>query len=388
MDIKKRIGQYLKSSTVGEVYHTYVPTPLPPDPPLHLEKIYPLLDRANVAIGRLDGISGILPDPGLFLYFYIRKEAVLSSQIEGTQSSLADLLMYENHETPGVPEHDVAEVSRYVAALEYGLKRLKQDRFPLSLRLIREIHEVLMSTGRGSDKQPGEFRRSQNWIGGTRPGNAKFVPPSPEKLMELLGDFEKFLHDEKHQLPKLIKAALAHVQFETIHPFLDGNGRLGRLLITFLLCNESLLDKPLLYLSLYFKTHRQQYYDYLQSVRETGDWEAWIQFFLEGVIVTAEQAVNTAQKIMRLFADDRQKIETLGRPAASALMVHHNLQRHPFNDIAKIAEQCHITVPTATKSIKHLMDLGIVNEVTGKGRHRVFAYKKYLDILNEGIGGF
>lgn len=339
-----------------------------------------------MALGRLDGIGNFLPDPELFLYMYIRKEAVLSSQIEGRQSSLSDLLMFENEEVPGVPVHDVIEVSNYVAAMEYGLKRL-QD-LPLSLRLIKEIHEVLLSRGRGSGKQPGEFRRSQNWIGGSRPGNAKFVPPSPEKIMELLSDFEKFLHDDSNHLPTLIKAALVHVQFETIHPFLDGNGRLGRLLITFILCAEGLLSKPLLYLSLYFKANREQYYNHLQSVRDTGDWESWIRFFLEGVIQTASQAVTTAKKIIALFSDDRKKIEGLGRSAPSALIVHHYLEKHSITDSAKISKNCHMTLPTALKVIKNLEVLGIVKEMTGKERHKVYSYKPYLDILSEEIGTF
>ena len=387
MNLKERIGQTVKSTTAGEAYFAYIPKPLPPKPALQLESIYPLLDQANIAIGRLDGIGNILPDQELFLYMCIRKEAVLSSQIEGTQSSLSDLLMYENEEVPGVPEYDVIEVSNYVAAMEHGFKRLNEG-FPLSLRLIKEIHEILLSKGRGSVKQPGEFRGSQNWIGGTRPGNAKFVPPPPEKLMELMGDLELFLHDEKPILPTLIKAALVHVQFETIHPFLDGNGRLGRLLITFILCIEGLLNKPLLYLSLYFKTHREQYYDYLQRVRETGDWESWIKFFLEGVIETANQAVKTAKNIIQLFTEDRKKIEDLGRPAASALLVHHYLEKHSVTDIGKIAEHCNITIPTATKSIKHLESLGIVKEITGKERHKIYTYQRYLDILNKGIGDF
>jgi Fic family protein len=381
MNVKERIGYYLKSSTVDEVYKTYIPKPLPPKPELQLAQIYPLLDRANIAIGRLDGMSNLLPDTDLFLYMYIRKEAVLSSQIEGTQSSLADLLMFENEGIPGVPEHDVIEVSNYVAALEYGLKRLKEG-FPLCLRLFKEIHSVLLRKGRGNVKQPGEFRRSQNWIGGTRPGNAKFVPPPPEKIMQLLGDLEHFLHDEKNCLPTLIKAALVHVQFETIHPFLDGNGRLGRLLITLMLCADGLLNKPLLYLSLYFKTHRQQYYNYLQSVRETGDWESWIKFFLEGVTETAGQAIETAKNILQLFTKDRQKIESLGRPAASALIVHHYLEKHSITDIGKIAKHCNITIPTVTKSIQYLEELKIVREITGRERNKVYVYKKYLDILN------
>jgi Fic family protein len=387
MDINKRVGIYLKCSAAGETYNTYLPKPLPPDPPLMMEKIYPLLDKANVAIGRLDGISHVLPDQNLFLYFYVRKEAVLSSQIEGTQSSLSDLLLYENAQTPGVPEQDVIEVSNYVAAMNLGLQRLRKDGFPLSLRLIREIHAVLLNHGRGSNKQPGEFRRSQNWLGGTRPGNAKFVPPPPEKLMGLLGDFENFLHNKKKPLPTLIKAAFMHVQFETIHPFLDGNGRLGRLLITFLLCVEGLLDKPLLYLSLYFKEHRQEYYDYLQLVRTTGDWESWIQFFLEGIVVTAEQAVETARKIMQLFEENHKKITSLGRSVPSTVLVHHDLQRHPLSAITKIAERCKTTAPTVTKALQHLIELGVVQEITGKERHRIYVYQKYLNILNAGIGG-
>lgn len=387
MKNKKRIGDYIKSSTSGEAVFSYMPKPLPPEPTLEIGSIYPLLDKANIAIGRLDGIGNILPDQELFLYMYIRKEAVLSSQIEGTQSSLTDLLMYENDEVPGVPEYDVIEVSNYVTAMQHGLKWLAEG-YPLSLPLIKEIHEILLRKGRGSIKQTGEFRRSQNWIGGTRPGTAKFVPPPPHKVMELMGQLELFLHDEKQTLPTLIKAALVHVQFETIHPFLDGNGRLGRLLITFILYADGLLNKPLLYLSLYFKTHRQQYYDYLQLIRETGDWETWILFFLEGVVETANQAVETAKEIIHLFTEDRKKIESLGRASASALLVHHYLEKHSVTDIGKIAVQCNITIPTATKSIKHLEVLGIVKEITGKERHKVYVYQPYLEILSEGSGDF
>jgi Fic family protein len=275
------------------------------------------LEQANHALGRLDGLASILPDISLFIYAYVRKEAVLSSQIEGTQSSLSDLLLFENEEAPGAPLADVQEVSKYVAALHHGLKRMREG-FPLSLRLIREIHEVLLSQGRGSDKAPGEFRRSQNWIAGTRPGNAAFVPPPPELVMESMGQLELFLHDERQDIPVLIKAGLAHVQFETIHPFLDGNGRLGRLLITFLLCAAGALREPILYLSLFFKTHRQLYYEMLTRVRTTGDWEAWLAFFLEGVTETADQAVIGARRIIAMLDDDRRKIDGLGRAAASA----------------------------------------------------------------------
>lgn len=380
-----RVGDSIQCSVAGEVYNAYIPKALPPVPAIQMEKIYPLLDQANVALGRLDGLSMILPDPSLYLYMFIRKEAVLSSQIEGTQSSLSDLLSYENHQASGVPNKDVVEVSNYVAAMEHGLKRI-QSGLPLSLRLMREMHEVLLSKGRGSSQQPGEFRRSQNWIGGSRPGNAKFVPPPPEKVMDLLGSLEKFLHDEAILLPTLVKAALAHHQFETIHPFLDGNGRLGRLLITFILCASEIIREPMLYLSLYFKTHRQSYYDHLQLVRETGDWEEWIQFFLKGVIETANQAVKAAQTILRLFKEDRKKIESNDNSSASMLIIHHYLQKHPVTEAKKIVEICKISLPTANKSLHNLEDLSIVREITGKARNKIYVYQKYLDILNEGAG--
>jgi Fic family protein len=281
-------------SAAGENARAFVPHPLPPVPALELDaEIQELVAKAMLAVGRLDGLTTVLPDPAIFLYSYIRKEAVLSSQIEGTQSSLSDLMLYEMEGVAGVPLDDVQEVSNYVAAMNYGLKRL--ETLPISLRLLKEIHGVLLSKGRGSRKEPGEFRTSQNWIGGSRPGNALFVPPPPEQVLECLGALEKFLHDDPDKTPLLIKAALAHVQFETIHPFLDGNGRLGRLLITFLFCAEGVLREPLLYLSLYFKRHRSQYYELLQAVRLTGDWEAWLRFFLTGVEETANQAAQTAR---------------------------------------------------------------------------------------------
>jgi Fic family protein len=276
-------GYYVPLSSVGgEHARAFIPKPLPPEPPLKLDlEIQRLVEKAMLAVGRLDGLATVLPEPAIFIYSYVRKEAVLSSQIEGTQSSLSDLLLFEKEGLAGVPLDDVREVSNYVAAMNYGLERLKD--LPLSSRLLREIHKVLLAKGRGNEKEPGEFRRSQNWVGGSRPGNAVFVPPPPDQLGECFGALEKFLHNDPVKTPLLIKAALAHVQFETIHPFLDGNGRLGRLLITFLFCAEGALREPLLYLSLYFKQHRQQYYDLLQSVRLNGDWEAWLRFFLTGV---------------------------------------------------------------------------------------------------------
>src|SRR5580692_3764448 len=294
------MGRYVTKTCESETVRAFIPPALPPDPPVRLEGLQQILEQANQAVGRLDGLASILPDLSLFIYTYVRKEAVLSSQIEGTRSSLSDLLMFENDEVPGVPIEDVQEVSNYVAAMNHGLERMRSG-FPLSLRLIREIHEILLPKGRGSGKQPGEFRRSQNWIGGSRPGNAAFVPPPPEMLAECLNQFELFLHDDQTGLPLLIRAGLVHVQFETIHPFLDGNGRLGRLLITFLLCVAGAIREPILYPSLYFKMNRQKYYELLDRVRTHGDWETWLEFFLTGVKETAQQAADTSREILTLI---------------------------------------------------------------------------------------
>ena len=361
-------------------YRAFLPPPLPPNPPVGLDKFYPLIDKANAAIGRLDGISSILPDTAIFLFFYVRKEAVLSSQIEGTQSSLSDLLRYENNETADITIDDVTEVSCYINAMDYGIDRLKT--LPLSLRLIREIHARLMNNARGGDKFPGEFRKSQNWIGGAEPARARFVPPPPEDLMPCLDAFEKFLHDDTIQMPSLIRAALAHVQFETIHPFLDGNGRLGRLLISFILYTEGLMSDPLLYLSLYFKTNRQAYYDHLQAVRETGDWESWIKFFLTGVIETATQASETAGEILRLFDNHRKKIEKAGNNTAGVLLIHAYLQKKPITGTSRVCKATKLSHPTVMRSFKVLTTLGIVSETTGKPRNKQFVYTQYLEILN------
>ena len=379
-----RTGTFVLCSASPEPFRAFMPHPLPPNPPVRLdEEHYDLMEKANQALGRLDGVTMLLPDIMHFLYFYVRKEAVLSSQIEGTQSSLSDLLLHEIEEAPGTPIDDIQEVSNYVAAMNHGLKRLREG-FPLSLRLIREIHKELLSKGRGSAKEPGEFRRTQNWIGGTRPGNATFVPPPPDKVMECLSAFEKFLHDDPARTPTLIKTALTHVQFETIHPFLDGNGRLGRLLITFLLCVEGALTEPMLYLSLYFKTHRQAYYDLLQKVRLEGDWESWLRFFLTGVWETANQAATTAKQILTLFENDRRKIAKLGRTTSSVFNVHQVLQSKPIVSIQAAAQNSGLSIPTATTALAHLQKLGVVREMTGRQRNRLFLYKKYLDILNEG----
>jgi Fic family protein len=378
-----RLGRYVVKTYQDETVRAYVPAPLPPDPPVRLDGLQQLLEQANQAVGRLDGLASVLPDLSMFLYTYIRKEAVLSSQIEGTQSSLSDLLMFENDEVPGAPIQDVQEVSNYVAAMNHGLKRLRGG-FPLSLRLLREIHEILMSKGRGAGKHPGEFRRSQNWIRGSRPGNAAFVPPPPELVMECMSSLERFLHQKRPDLPLLIKAGLVHVQFETIHPFLDGNGRLGRLLITFLLCAQEAIREPILYLSLYFKTHRAAYYDLLDRVRTKGDWEAWLDFFLTGVRETADQAGSAARRTLALFEEHQRKIESLGRPATSVLRIFQHMQRNPIVSIPATAKKTGISAPTVAKSLEHMRNLGMVRETTGRERHRLFVYEPYLAILNEG----
>ncbi len=383
MDKSTRVGHYFKSSVIsGESYKSYNPVNLPFSPELDMSQLHSCLEKANIAIGRLDGISTVLPDPSLFIYMYVRKEAILSSQIEGTQSSLSDLLLFENNSSENAKFDDAKEVSCYVSALNYGLERLEE--LPLSLRLLKEIHAKLMNNTRGSDKSPGEFRVSQNWIGGSRPGNAKFVPPNPENMMKSLDNFEKFLHDDSSQLPILIKAAIAHVQFETIHPFLDGNGRLGRLLITLILCDKGILQKPLLYLSLYLKSNRQEYYDFLQSVRETGDWESWIKFFLDGVADTAVQATDTAQNIMSLFKEDLEKIESSGKQSVSILAINNYFQQNPISETNQIKKACKVSLPTVLRSLEILEKLNIIKEMTGNSRNKIFVYTKYLDILSLG----
>jgi Fic family protein len=381
----KAAGFYVKCSVAGEVFQAFVPAPLPPRPPLSLGgDDQDLMEQANQALGRLDGLTTLLPDSSIFLYGYVRKEALLSSQIEGTQSSFADLLLHESHLAPGVPIDDVQEVSNYVAAMNHGLRRLRRDGFPLSLRLIKEIHAVLMAKGRGSCQAPGEFRRSQNWIGGTRPGNAVYVPPPWERVQDCMGNLENFLHDRPRRTPVLIKAALAHVQFETIHPFLDGNGRLGRLLIPLVLCAQGTLREPLLYLSLYFKQNRQVYYDLLGDVRLKGNWLGWLRFFLEGVRDTARQAGQTAKAILALIEKDRLRIETLGRQAGTVHRLHVLLQRRSILSIPLIAQNMKVSAPTARAAALAMEKLGIVHEITGKRRDRLYAYTLYIKALDVG----
>ncbi len=382
---RESTGQFVVVSRAGgEIVRAFVPRPLPPRPPLAPDAhLMEALDRAHIALGRLDSVTTLLPDTHLFLYTYVRKEAVLSSQIEGTQSSLSDLLLFELDELPGVPIEDVSEVSRYVAALEHGLKRIRGG-FPLSNRLLREMHGILLSKGRGAEKTPGEFRRSQNWIGGTRPGNAHFVPPPADRVEDEMAALERFLHDQPGRTSPLVKAALAHVQFETIHPFLDGNGRLGRLLITLVLCAEGVLHEPLLYLSLYLKGHRRSYYDHLTAVRKDGDWERWLQFFAEAVEATAAGAVETARTLGKLFADDRAHIVALGRGADSVLRLHAELQRRPVATATALCRSTKLSAPTVGKALRELTRLDVVRETTGRKRGRVFVYSRYLDLLNKG----
>jgi len=377
------LGRYVTSVAGSEEVRAFVPASLLSLPPLELTGgVRAALDQALLAVGRLDGAVSALPDAHLLLYTFVRKEAVLSSQIEGTQSSLSDLLTHELGESPGVPIEDVAEVSRYVAAMTHGLERLKGG-FPLSNRLLREMHGILVAAGRGAEKSPGVFRRSQNWIGGTRPGNAAFVPPPPQEVDNCMSDLERFLHSDT---PTLLKAALAHLQFETIHPFLDGNGRVGRLLITLLLCHDGTLREPLLCCSLYFNQHRQQYYSELNCVRETGDFERWIEFFATAIRMSAEQATLTGQRIFAVFQEDRSRLRELGRLAPTSLLVQEALQSKPLATIAALTKTTGLTTPTVTQALRELERLGIVRETTGRARGRIYSYERYIEALNSEIG--
>lgn len=376
-------GRYEVTATAGERVRAFVPVPLPPSPAIEMiPESQKLLEEALLACGRLDAVSGLLPDASLFLYTYVRREAVLSSQIEGTQSSLSDLLLFELDEAPGVPFDDVVEVSSYVAALEHGIERLATG-FPLSNRLVREIHAELLSRGRGANKQPGEFRTSQNWIGGTRPSDAQFVPPPPQEVEGCMAALERFMHEPATN-GALVKAGLVHVQFETIHPFLDGNGRVGRLLIALLLHHDGVLRQPLLYLSLYFKQNRDEYYRLLDAVRATGDWEAWLDFFLTGVRDTATAAVDTTHRLLALFEADADAIRDLGRAAGNILRVFAVLQRRPVATIDYLATEGGVSYATAVRAVKTLTEIGLLRELTGRRRGRVFAYDRYLAILSEG----
>ncbi len=372
-----RAGQIIEQS---KGYRAFIPKPLPPDPPLYQDdELVVLLSKANLALGKLSGLVSVIPDPDLFVYLYVRKEALLSSQIEGTQCSLEDILNPEP-ETDD-PVHDIEEVSNYVKAMNQGLRRLSE--LPVCTRLIKEIHAVLMTGVRGSNKTPGEFRRSQNWIG--RPGatlaTADFVPPPHDQINEHMSNLENFTHTDD-MIPALIKAALIHAQFETIHPFLDGNGRLGRLLITYLLCYWQVLDRPLLYLSYYFKSYRSEYYTRLMDIRLKGDWESWVKFFLKAVIESAEMGNAAAIEIHHLHQQDRQKLNQ-SKPTAYALQVFNEFCHNPILTISALVERhkSKSSKPKAQRAIEHLVKLDIVREISGKRRHRRYAYDQYLTIL-------
>jgi Fic family protein len=384
--VTERAGRFVRSTVAGETYFAFHPKPLPPAPALRIDpSIQDRLDRANQALGRLDGITLLLPDPDQFLYSYIRREAVLSSQIEGTQSSLSDLLLFEHDVAPGVPIEDVRETSNYIGAIEHGLRRIAEG-FPLSLRLIREVHERLLEGGRGTERSPGEFRRSQNWIGGTRPGNARYVPPPAHEVLPAMGALEKFLHDDPVKTPILVKAGLAHAQFETIHPFLDGNGRVGRLLVTLLLSAEDqVLTRPLLYLSLYLKEHRDEYYTRLQRVRTHGEWEEWLAFFVEGVIAVAESATTTTREIMGVIENDRRRILDVGRASASASRLHALVTHELAFTIPEAARRIGLSEVTIAKSANQLESLGVVREITGRSRNKLYVYGRYLALLQADV---
>jgi Fic family protein len=363
-------------------YSAFVPAPFPPHD-LDLASLHELLERATLALGRLVGAAEILPDPDLFVYMYVRREAVLSSQIEGTEASLVDLLEYEAEMDKVERRVDVREITNYIDALRYGLDRVQE--LPLSLRLITEIHGRLMTGVRGGEpsRTPGEFRRSQNWIGGPTPQTARFVPPPVEEMQRCLHELESFLHDES-ELPTLIRVGLAHAHFETIHPFLDGNGRVGRLLITFFLVHEDILGEPILYLSIFFKRHRQEYYDRLQAIREKGDWEGWLAFFLEGVAEVSTEARTTARQIVRLREEERVRIaQALGRRASSGLQLLEHLFRNPVVNVKRVEEVTRLSQPAANALTNAMEEAGVLREMTGKKTYRVFGFDRYLQLFQE-----
>ena len=381
-------GHYETTLFAEEQVRAFVPAPMPPAPPIDFSNLHRPLELATIALGSLDAVTRHLPDPDLFIYSYVRREAQLSSEIEGTQSSLSDLLEFELGNRPGALVDDVTEVSNYVAALDHGLRRMRDDDFPLSNRLLRELHRLLLQSGRGSEKQPGEFRRSQNWIGGRRPGVALYVPPPHDRVEPCMGDLERFIHATDDGLPSLIRAGLAHAQFESIHPFLDGNGRVGRMLIAFILVQSGALSEPILYLSLYLKQFRSTYYDLLNQLRDDGDWEAWLQFFLEGVRLTAQHGVQTAQRLTKLFEADRQQISVSGRRANSAIRAHHEFMQRPLLSISAVRDGTNLSFSAADAAVQHLEGLGIVEEITGRRRDRRYVYADYLNTLNEELNPF
>ncbi len=374
----------MPGATVSEHYRSFVPNPLPPRPPVRLDDaLQRLLSQADQAIGRLDGMASVLPDVALFLYYYVRKEALVSSQIEGTQSTLSELLLFEADAVPGVPVDAVHEVSRYVAAIDLGVARMRSGE-PLTMRLVRALHGELLAAGRGSEKAPGEYRTSQNWIGGSRPGNAAYVPPPPQEVVGCMADLEKYIHARADNTPALVRAALAHAQFETIHPFQDGNGRVGRLLITLMLMHEGVLRHPLLYLSLHFKRTRDTYYDLLQRVRTEGAWEQWVRYFLAGARDTAAAATQAADRLLEIREADRAAIQSAVRSRPSVAVIHEALTRRPMTSAPSLARRTNLTHQTVMACLRALSALGIVREVTGRAYGRVYEYTRFLAVLSEG----
>ena len=377
-----RAGKWISQGN----HQVFLPKPLPPDPPLILdEALQQRLEAASLALGRLDGIGRFLVDADSWLYSYVRKEAVLSSQIEGTQSSLSDLLLHEHHAAPAVPAEDVREVSNHVAAMNHGVSGL--GKLSLSLRLIREVQRVLVTGTRGGERSAGEFRRTPVWLGGTSIETATFVPPPANEVLPAMGALETFIHDSK--LPTLIKAGLVHAQFETIHPFLDGNGRVGRILIPLLLLMEGALDKPWLYMSLYFKRNRTTYYDALQRIRTRGEWEPWLAFFLEGVTQVAREAVELVDRLLKLVESDRVRVAgsrggSIYQQAArtSNLAVFEELRRTLAITIPETAKSTGVSKPTVARALEELERLQIAREITGKKRDRVYIYRAYVELLN------
>ncbi|BAU64833.1 Fic family protein [Stanieria sp. NIES-3757] len=373
-----RSGQLVKQL---EGYSAFIPAPLPPNPPIKMDvELTRLLSQADRSLGRLDGATSILPNPDLFVAMYVRQEAVLSSQIEGTQSTLEDVLQYEIDAKGQERPKDVEEVVNYVHALQYGLERLQE--LPLCLRLIREIHAKLLDGVRGSDRTPGEFRKTQNWIGspGCTLATATFIPPPVLEMHKALDNLEKFLHD-RNSFPALIHCGLAHAQFETIHPFLDGNGRVGRLLITFLLCQREILQKPLLYLSHYLKFHRAEYYDRLMAVRTDGNWEGWLKFFLKGIWEVSESATTTARSILNLREQHRELIGKQINNSGYGLRLLDLLFEKPMINIPLVEEYLQCSYGTANKTVKQLEQLGLLNEITGWQRNRLYRYDLYLTLF-------
>ena len=382
----RKTGTYERTTVTGEEIEAFVPAPLPPDgPPLSLSATgRERLQAAEQALVRLELAGEIVPSLDWFIYAFVRKEAVLSSQIEGTQATLVDLLTFEAEKDAGPPDADIEEVCNYLDALAYARgERADPNGLPLSVRLLNETHRRLMRGVRGADKHPGEIRRSQNWIGGSRPGNANFVPPPPHVLGQVLSDFEKYIHIED-ALPPLARAGLLHVQFETIHPYLDGNGRIGRLLIILLLEHWKLLTKPLLYLSLFFKRHRNEYYRRLNAVRSDGNWEGWLDYFFDGVATIADEAVASARELFGLVTKDRARALEYDGTSVATMRLFEALPSHPIISVAYAIEQLGVSKPTASRAVETLAKAGVLIEITGKKRDRVWAYQNYLDQLRIG----